>query len=84
MLRASTLIAIFVGVAVVAKCLLCLRPYVPAFSALEGKEGLFAMVGFVVFALYVAIAMFPAFRPFDTARVGPLPEYRGRRPRECW
>jgi len=42
------------------------------------------MLGFVSVAVFVAYAMYPAIRPFDSATVGPMPEYRGRGSPECF
>ena len=42
------------------------------------------LVGFVVVALFVAYAMYPAIRPFDYAKVGPMPEYSGPGSPECF
>ena len=79
---------IFITVLVVVTCLckglLLLRPYVPAFSILEHKEVLLLMISFVVVALFVAYAMYPAIRPFDSAKVAPLPEYRSPGSPECF
>jgi hypothetical protein len=42
------------------------------------------MISFVVVALFVAYAMYPAIRPFDSAKVAPLPEYRSPGSPECF
>jgi hypothetical protein len=80
----TTFVFVLVVVTVVCKILLWLRPYVPAFAILEHKEVLLLMLAFVVVALFVAYAMYPAIRPFDSAKVGPMPEYRGPGSPECF
>ena len=80
----TTFVSVLVVVTVICKILLWLRPYVPAFAILEHKEVLLLMLSFVVVALFVAYAMYPAIRPFDSAKVGPFPEYRGPGSPECF
>lgn len=80
----TTFVFVLVVVTVVCKILLWLRPYVPAFAILEHKEVLLLMLAFVVVALFVAYAMYPAIRPFDSAKIGPMPEYRGPGSPECF
>lgn len=65
-------------VTVLCHIILWLRPYVPALAIVEHKEILFMMLGFVVVAVFVAYAIYPAIHPFDDAKVGRMPEYRGR------
>ena len=80
----TTFVLVLVVVAVLCQLLLWLRPYVPALAILEHKEVLLLMLGFVVVAVFVAYAMYPAIRPFDGAKVGPMPEYRGPGSPECF
>jgi len=80
----TTFVYTLVVVTVLCKALLWLRPYVPALAILEHKEVLLLMLGFVAVAVFVAYAMYPAIRPFDSATVGPMPEYRGRGSPECF
>ena len=80
----TTFVLVLVVVTVLCQLLLWLRPYVPALAILEHKEVLLLMLGFVVVAVFVAYAMYPAIRPFDSAKVGPMPEYRGPGSPECF
>ena len=80
----TTFVTGLIVVTVVCTMLFWLRPYVPALAILEHKEVLLLMVGFVVVALFVAYAMYPAIRPFDYAKVGPMPEYSGPGSPECF
>ena len=75
---------VLIVVSILSALMLWLKPYWPILYHMKHKEILLIIVGFIVLSIYTAYAMYPAIRPFDSAKVGPLSEYRDPGSPECF
>ena len=80
----TTIVRVLIAVSILSALLLWLKPYWPILYHMKHKEVLLVIVGFIMLSIYTAYSMYPAIRPFDSAKVGPLSEYRDSGSPECF